>query len=52
MAQPQQTFEEKPGNPFGRSQQAIKKMLSVPKEEIDKREAVCQRTKKAAKKQS
>lgn len=50
MARPQQTYVEKPGNSFGRFQKAVKKMLSVPKEEIDKREAEYQKNKKAAKK--
>jgi len=39
-----------PGNSFGRFQKAVKQMLSVPKSEIDKREAEYQRTKKTAKK--
>jgi hypothetical protein len=43
-------YIEKPGNSFGRFQKAVKKMLSVPKEEIDRREAEYQRTKKTAKK--
>lgn len=43
-------YVEKPGNSFGRFEKAVKKMLSVPKEEIDKREAEYQRTKKTAKK--
>jgi hypothetical protein len=43
-------YVEKPGNSFGRFQKAVKKMLSVPKEEIDRREAEYQRTKKTAKK--
>jgi hypothetical protein len=43
-------YVEKPGNSFGRFQKAVKKMLSVPKEEIDKRETEYQRTKKTAKK--
>lgn len=43
-------YVEKPGDSFGRFQKAVKKMLSVPKEEIDKREAEYQRTKKTAKK--
>jgi len=51
MARPQKTYEEKLGNSFGRFQKAVKKMLSVPKEEIDRREAEYQKTKKAAKKQ-
>jgi len=45
------TFVEKPGNSFGRFQKTVKKILSVPKEEIDKREAEYQRTKNTAKKQ-
>ena len=44
------TFEEKPGNSFRRFEKAVKHMLSVPKKEIDKREAEYQRTKKTAKK--
>lgn len=47
---PRKTFVEKPGDSFGRFQKAVKKMLSVPKSEIDKREAEYQRTKKMAKK--
>ncbi len=50
MARPQETFVEKPGNSFGRFEKAVKKMLSVPKAEIDKREAEYQRKKKTAKK--
>ena len=50
MARPQKVFVEKPGNSFGRFQKAVKKMLSVPKAEIDKREAEYQKTRKAAKK--
>ena len=50
MPRPKQVFEERPGNSFGRFEKAVKKMLSVPKEEIDKREAEYQRTKKTAKK--
>ena len=50
MGRPQKTFEEKPGNSFGRFEKALKRVLSVPKEEIDKREAEYQRTKKTAKK--
>jgi hypothetical protein len=44
------TFVEKPGDSFGRFQRAVKKILSVPKEEIDRREAEYQKTRKAAKK--
>jgi hypothetical protein len=51
MARPQKTYVEKPGNSFVRFEKAVKKILSVPKEEIDKREAEYQRTKKTAKKQ-
>lgn len=50
MARPQKTYVEKPGDSFGRFEKAVKKMLSVPKAEIDKREAEYQRTKKTAKK--
>jgi len=49
MPAPRKTFEERPGNSFGRFQKAVKKMLSVPKEEFDRREAEYQRTKKTAK---
>lgn len=50
MARPQKTFVEKPGNSFSRFERFAKKILSVPKAEIDKREAEYQRTKKTAKK--
>jgi hypothetical protein len=50
MPAPKKTFEQKPGDSFGRFQKAVKKMLSVPKEEIAKREAEYQRTKETAKK--
>ena len=50
MGANRKVYVEKPGNSFGRFQKAVKKMLSVPKEEIDKREAEYQRTKKTAKK--
>lgn len=46
---PKKIFVEKPGNSFSR-EKAVKKMLSVPKEEIDKREAEYQQTKKTVKK--
>lgn len=49
MGRPQKTYEEKPGNSFGRFEKAVKQMLSVPKAEIDKREAEYQRTKPAKK---
>jgi hypothetical protein len=49
MARPQKTFEEKPGDSFGRFEKAVKKMLSVPKGEIDKREAEYQRRKRRVK---
>ena len=39
-----------PGNSFGRFEKAVKRMLAIPKEEIDKREAEYQRTKKTARK--
>lgn len=47
---PRKVFEQKPGDSFGRFQKAVKKILSVPKEEIDKREAEYQQTRKTAKK--
>ena len=50
MPPPKKIFEERPGNSFGRFEKAVKKMLSVPKEEIDRREAEYQKTRKAAKK--
>ena len=50
MPRPKQVFVERPGNSFGRFEKAVKKMLSVPKEEIDKREAEYQRTRKTDKK--
>lgn len=43
-------FEEKPGNSFGRFEKFVKKVINVPKGEIDKREIEYQRTKKTAKK--
>lgn len=47
------TFEEKPGDSFGRFEKAVKHLLGVPKKEIDKREAEYQGTKKTtAKKHS
>jgi len=46
---PKKVFVEKPGNSFGRFEKAVKRMLAVPKEEIDRREAEYQRTKKAKK---
>ncbi len=49
---PKKLFVEKPGNSFGRFQKAMKQLLSVPKKEIDKREAEYQRTKKTAKKRA
>ena len=42
-------FVEKPGNSSGRFQKAVKKILSVPKAEIDKREAEYQKVRKTAK---
>jgi hypothetical protein len=51
MGRPLKTYEQKPGDAFGRFQKAVKKILAVPKEEIDKREAEYQRTRKKAKKQ-
>ena len=46
---PKKTFEDRPGlKNFSRFEKAVKKILSVPKEEIDKREAEYQRTKKTA----
>ena len=50
MGASRKVYIEKPGDSFGRFQKAVKKMLSVPKAEIDKREAEYQRTKKTAKK--
>ena len=50
MGANRKVYVEKPGDSFGRFQKAVKKMLSVPKAEIDKREAEYQRTKKTAKK--
>lgn len=44
------TFEEKPGDSFGRFEKFVKKVMSVPKKEIDAREAEYQRTKKTTKK--
>lgn len=52
MSRPRKISVEKPGDSFGRFEKAVKKMLSVPKAEIDKREAEYQRTKKTAKKNS
>lgn len=49
MGRPQKTYVEKSGDSFGRFQKAVKKILAVPKEEIDKREAEYQRTKPAKK---
>ncbi len=43
MPAAKKTFEEKPGNSFGRFEKAVKRMLAVPKEEIDKREGEYQR---------
>lgn len=44
------TYVDTPGNSkFHRFEKAVKQILSVPKEEIDKREAEYQRTKKTAK---
>jgi hypothetical protein len=43
-------IEEKPGNSLGRFDKAVKQMFSVPKKEIDKREAEHQLTKKTAQK--
>jgi hypothetical protein len=50
MSRPKKTFEETPGNSFACFEKAVKKMLSVPKEEIDKREVEYQRTKKTIRK--
>jgi len=50
MGANKKVYVETPGNSFGRFQKAVKKMLSVPKEEIDKREAEYQRLKKTVKK--
>jgi hypothetical protein len=50
MGRPQKTYEEKPGDSFGRFEKAVKQILAVPKKELDKREAEYQRTKKTAKK--
>ena len=44
------SFEEKPGNSFKRFEQFVKKIINVPKKEIDEREAEYQRTKKTTKK--
>jgi len=52
LGRPQKTFVEKPGNSYGRFEKALKQILSVPKAEIEKREAEYQRTKKTAKKTS
>lgn len=52
MGANKRVYVEKPGNSFGRFQKAVKKMLSVPKEEIDRREAEYQRTKKTATKRA
>jgi hypothetical protein len=49
---PKKTFEEKPGNSFGRFEKAVKQILAVPKKEIDRREAEYQRAKKPAKKRN
>ena len=50
MPAPRKTFVEKPGNSYDRFEKALKQILAVPKEEIQKREAEYQRTKKTAKK--
>jgi len=47
---PRKVFEEKPGDSFGRFEKFVKKVMAVPKKEIDKREAEYQRARKAAKK--
>ena len=39
------TFEEKPGNSFKRFEEFVKKIINVPKREIDEREAEYQRKK-------
>jgi hypothetical protein len=52
MPPPRKTYVEKPGNSYGRFEKALKQVLTVPKAEIDRREAEYQRTKKAIKKQS
>ena len=44
------TFEQKPGDAFKRFEKFVKKIVNVPKKEIDEREAEYQRTKKTAKK--
>jgi hypothetical protein len=49
MPAPKKIYIEKPGNSFGRFEKAVKRMLAVPKTEIDKREAEYQRTKPAKK---
>jgi hypothetical protein len=46
------TFEEKPGNSFSRFEKFVKKIINVPKKEIDDREAEYQRTKKTGKKRN
>jgi hypothetical protein len=51
MARPQQTYEEKEGDSFGRFQDAVKQILAVRKKEIDRRESEYQKTRKAVKKQ-
>ena len=43
------SFEEKSGNSFARFEKFAKKILNVPKKEIDKREAEYQKARKAAK---
>lgn len=48
MPAPKKIFVEKPGNSYGRFEKALKQILAVPKEEIQKREAEYQRTKKTA----
>ena len=47
---PKQIFEERPGQSFNRFEKFVKKILSVPKKEIDEREAEYQRAKRTAKK--
>jgi hypothetical protein len=51
MPAPRKEFVEKPGNSYDRFEKALKQILTVPKEEIQRREAEYQRTKKTAKKQ-
>jgi hypothetical protein len=50
MPRPKQIFVEKPGNSYDRFEKFVKKVMAVPKEEIDRREAEYQRARKAVKK--